>query len=268
MANMNNKCKIIFLGGRELGVNTLEWLCGCEWAEIVGVCPLPQDFDPNYYEAMSAIIDKYNLRVYDIENIKHETFDIGLSVNYHKLIKEDVLSVPSNGFYNVHHSYNLRLRGRNITTQAILKARPTGFNYHGTTLHKIVPALDCGPIVASYSCEIEPNDTAYTLFKKVDTLAFDMIKTWMPRVASNSVVLYETPSEGYFTFRNKDLPSKQIVLDSMTEEDVYDYVRAFDFPGYDPAYVQVGAEVKPLVISKRDSYSNKIKIMNREYYTL
>lgn len=265
---MNRRSRIIFLGGRELGTKTLDWLCECEWAEVTGVCPLPIDFDPNFHTSMSTIIDNRNLRVLNIEDVKYETFDIGLSVNYHKILKEDVLNIPSKGFYNIHHSYNLRLRGRNITTQAILKARKTGFNYHGTTLHKIVPALDCGPIVASCSCEIAPDDTAYTLFQKVDALALDTIKTWMPRIASNSVVLYETPNEGFYYFKNTDLPSKQVPCDFLSDEEIYDYVRAFDFPGYDPSYFMINNKEIPVVIKERAPYIIPLQFRNHTYYTL
>ena len=259
--------KIIFFGGRDLGVHVLDWLCQCNWAEIVGVYPLPYDFDPNYAPKMEEIIKKNNLAIVALEDLKNIDFDIGLSVNFHKILKKDVLNLAKDGFYNVHHSYNLRLRGRNITTQAILNIKKTGFNYHGTTLHKIVPALDCGPIVASYACDISKDDTAYTLFKKVDSLAFDMIKTWLPRVARKSVILYETPSEGYFNFKNKDLPSKCIDIDNLQDDEIYDNVRAFDFPGYDPAYIERKGVIIPLVIKERDNYIHPIEIGSNVFYT-
>jgi len=52
-----------------------------------------------------------------------EGFDLGISVNYWKIIREPLLSCPVLGFVNVHHSYNLRFRGRNCTTHAIIRAR-------------------------------------------------------------------------------------------------------------------------------------------------
>lgn len=263
----SKKIKILFGGGRKLGIETLKWLCTLEWLQIAAVCPVPYEFDMDFAEEMQKVIEENDLNSCTLEDIRDMKFDMGLSVNYHAIIPDEILQICEKGFYNVHHSYNLSLRGRNITTHAILNVKKEGIRYHGTTLHKMIPQLDAGPIAASAACEIEDADTAYSLFCKADTLALQIIKEWIPRLAYQKVYLYEPPREGIRYYKNKDLPSREIQIDLLEGDMIYDYVRAFDFPGKEPAYVVENGIKKNLVLHKRFGFTNKIEIKSYSYYT-
>ena len=265
---MYETVKLLFAGGRELGTNVLEWLCNQDYIEIVGVCPLPEGFDGDNYQRIRDIIERYHLPIVEMSDVVNLVFDIGLSVNYNRIISADVLNVPSKGFFNVHHSYNLRLKGRNITTHAILNSRKENVFYHGTTLHKMVPQLDAGPIVASKACEILHDDTAFSLSQKVDMLALELVKEWIPRIAHQAVFMYEPPREGIHEYRNKDLPEKEIHLDELESDDIYDLVRAFDYGEYEPAYFfdKNGTKIC-LVAQRRDEYIRGIEVKGKVYYT-
>lgn len=261
------KVKLIFGGGRSLGVKVLRWLCSLEWVEICAVCPIPKEYDMAAADEMRAVIMENQLPEYTMDEIKDMYFDVGLSVNYHKIIPAEILSLCTKGFYNIHHSYNLRLKGRNITTHAILNARKEGIHYHGTTLHMMVPELDAGPIVASAACEIRENDTAYTLFERVDALALQLIKEWFPRIAFETIYTYMPPEEGVHCYKNKDLPPKEIPLRELNSDEFFDYVRAFDFPGNEPAFIIEKGIKKHLVVQAREGYEKKILIKDKYYYT-
>lgn len=263
----SKKVEMLFGGGRKLGIEVLKWLCTLEWLEITAVCPIPSELDMDFADEMQKVIKENRLNTYVLKDIKGMKFDIGLSVNYHAIIPAEILQICEKGFYNVHHSYNLSLRGRNITTHAILNRKKEGICYHGTTLHKMVPQLDAGPIVASVACEIEDTDTAYSLFCKVDSLALQMIKEWIPRIAYQKVHPYQPPEEGIHYYKNEDLPPKEVQVDLLEGEVVYDYVRAFDFPGKEPAYVMKNGVKKNLVLHKRPGFTKKIEIKNYIYYT-
>lgn len=261
------KVKIVFAGGRRLGVEVLKWLCTLEWVEIVAVCPIPAELDCEVAGEMRQIIRDNKLLECKINELRGAKCDIGLSVNCHRIIPADILDICTNGFYNIHHSYNLRLRGRNITTHAILNRLKEGINYHGTTLHKMVPELDAGPIVASVACDISFDDTAYTLFKKADSLALQLIMEWLPRIAFQRVYMYAPPKSGVHNYRNADLPPKEIPADILSPEEIYDYVRAFDFPGNEPAYILKGGKKYGLTINIRNEYCHAIRIKTFTYYT-
>lgn len=254
-------------GGRKLGIEVLKWLCTLDWLRVTAVCLVPYEFDVDYTEEMQKVIDENHLNSYKLEEVKNMKFDVGLSVNYHAIIPSEILQICKKGFYNVHHSYNLSLRGRNITTHAILNVKKEGIRYHGTTLHKMIPQLDAGPIVASMACEIEATDTAYSLFCKVDTLALQIIKDWIPRLSCQVVYPYEPPEGGVHYYKNKDLPSREIQVDLLEGDEIYDYVRAFDFPGKEPAYVMENGIKKSLVLHRRSNFTKKIEIKAYSYYT-
>ena len=259
--------KILFGGGRGLGAEILKWLVGLEWVDIASVCPIPEELDGCYAKEIRQIIHENHLKESTIEEIAEEKFDLGLSVNYHKIIPAHILENCQKGFFNVHHSYNLRLKGRNITTHAILNSRKEEIYYHGTTLHKMVPELDAGPIVASYACSIEEDDTAFSLFQKVDRLAFEMVKEWFPRIALQKVYLYPVPEEGIHSYRERDLPPKEIPIDILSAEEIYDYVRAFDFTGKEPAYIIKDSKKKRIVLKEREGFREKTEIKGRCYYS-
>lgn len=260
------KKRVVFLGDRELGYKSLKWLLEDGRFVIVGLVWVST---PKYSYLKEEVIDlarKYKLDIIDESELANIEFDIGVSVNYNKIIDESILKLALCGFWNIHHSYNLRLRGRNITTHAILNSHKEHIYYHGTTLHKMVPQLDSGGIVASQAVKIDSSDTAYTLFKKVDEIAFDLFKEWIPRIAFETIFTYNPPNEGVLMFRDKDLPSKEIPK-NLTDDQKYDYVRAFDFPGYDPAYTCINGEKIELVVNERENYNKRIRFANKDMFT-
>lgn len=254
-------------GGRSLGVRTLQWLSMQEEFEVVAVCPVPYELDHKYHGELMKVVEENHLNVCDISEIKNMDVELGLSVNYHKIIGEDILDHCSKGFYNVHHSYNLRLRGRNISTFAILNTLNENVFYHGTTIHKMSPKLDAGSIAASRSVGINEEDTAYSLFKKADNEAFMMIKEWLPRIAFERVFLYEPPEDGVHYYRNSDLPDRRLDTSSMSDTQINTYVRAFDFPGFEPAYLEENGVKIHLVFKSRDVYQHQYNLKDHIYYT-
>ena len=259
------RIKIAYGGGRSLEVQVLQWLSSQEEFEVVAVCPVPYDDDPEYNGQLMSVINANNYTVCDVQGLLEYDIDIGLSVNYHRIIKEDILRHCHKGFYNIHHSYNLRLRGRNITTHAILNTLDENIFYHGTTLHMMVPELDAGGIIASCSISIEETDTAYSLFRKTDEMAFQMIKEWLPRIAFETVFPYEPPKGRVHSYRNFELPERR-VEESMSLERVDAYIRAFDYPGKEPAFILKGDKRIHLVYNARDQYQKKFEALGKTYY--
>lgn len=260
------KIEIVFLGGRLLGYRVLKWLIEDSRFEIKAVCLIPSEFDRETAKDLRSIVSCNNIKNVDIDELNNIQFKVGISINYNKIISEDIIKLAPLGFWNIHHSYNLLLRGRNITTHAILNSYKDNIYYHGTTLHKIVPELDDGPIVASQSTEIKDSDTAQTLFYRIDNIAYEIVKDWIPRICFEEIYLYQAPKEGIKYYKNSDLPSKEIP-GNISDREFYDYVRAFDFCGYSPAYMLYNGKKVELVLTKRHEYEVPIKIHNRVYFT-
>lgn len=246
------KTKIVFMGSRPLGYFALKLLLGMPNVDVVA------SFVKKPSENAWWDIDPYEIapnKLTDHAQLENIDFDFGVSINYWKIIEGNLIRKPRLGFINLHHSYNLCLRGRDMTSHAILSARENNQFYHGTTLHYTDDGLDTGPIIAAKACSITESDNAWTLFNKVEILGKELINEWMPRlVKARAPVAY--PESGHPLNWRTDEDAryiKDIQLDPLKS---YDIVRAFDFNGYFmPAYtIRDGVRVYLSTCSRQDSH--------------
>lgn len=220
--------RILILGSRPLSKKVGEFLLACNDIDIVGKVVLPKEKHTYWTEDLS------DLDIPTVDPMEID-FDLGISVNYWNLIKPPLLFKPELGFINIHHTYNLRLRGRNTTTFAILRSRTDNIYHHGSTIHYLNEELDAGKIIATCSCPIYEVDTAKSLFERTEARSFEMIKEWLPRIWRESIIPYEAPSS-FQSYKNKDLPNKEIDL-NLPGIDIYDIVRALTFPPLERPYI-------------------------------
>lgn len=233
--------RAVFFGSRPLGLHCLEILKGIPNLDIVAsmVKPPPRNawwVDDPYFHAPNILSSQSDLEGLD--------FDIGISVNYWSLIPKNLIERAPLGIVNLHHAFNLFLRGRNMNSRAILDARKADRWFHGSTLHYIDDQLDAGQVIASKACNIYEDDTAWSLFERVEQCGHDLLAEWLPRVVRTRVPgcqpsLERPPvwvGEGFGSIRClKDINS-DIVRS-------YDIVRAFDFNGYfEPAYTEINGK--------------------------
>ena len=64
------------------------------------------------YKGVSREIDRSLTIFTDHSQLLGVSCDVALSINYWRLIDLKILSGPTLGFFNLHHSYGLRFRGR------------------------------------------------------------------------------------------------------------------------------------------------------------
>lgn len=247
---MINKVRVLFFGSRPLGKKALELLLGYDNVEIVGVITKGKSNAAWWRDDPSEIIE--GLPSIEIDDIDKVDFDLGVSINYWRMIEEKIICRPKLGFINLHHSHNLYFRGRDMTSHAILNARDESMWYHGTCLHYTDDGLDTGPVIASKACDISEQDTAWTLFNKVEKLGSDLLEEWLPRVLTRKVPSCHPSGENPLNYR-KNL-KRELDVVSISDEQLYDFVRAFDFNNlFEPAYYL-------------DSESNKVFLTIDKHY--
>lgn len=267
------RVRVLYCASRQLGYQVLRWLVdNSHRFEIAAVCLSKSNAPITFNTEIRAFLNEHHIPEKRLCEIGDLEYEIGLSVNYDRIIEKEYLDRAAKGFWNLHHSYNMRLRGRNITTHAILTAKDTNIYYHGTSLHRMIPALDAGPIVASKATTIQDEDTAYTLFCRVDNLAYELITEWFPRICFETVYSYEAPREGVVMYKSKELASREI-LDIYDDEKAYDFIRAFDFPGFEPAYQSInkgGTSIKKLYVvnPRADFVHTEMKGKHQVYYKI
>jgi methionyl-tRNA formyltransferase len=242
-----NKIKVVFLGGRPIGSFAIELLEKISNVEIIGcVTKLPSENawwkgDPHEY-----VSNKYPcLELGDLDKLD---FDFGVSINYWKVIPSNIVSKPRLGFINLHHSYNLSYKGRDMTTHVIRTFRKKSQLYHGTTLHYTDDGLDTGPAIASLPCDISESDTAWSLFNKVEKVGEKLLEYWLPKLVLNKAPTMKPEVNDELNFRqdlNRELPH------NMSPVEVYDFVRSLDFNNFfEPAYMTSNGIKHYLTISE------------------
>ena len=224
--------RIGFAASRNLSIQIIEKLYKLSsnyGVEMVGgVLPM---YGNSIDKELLNLYERLGIKVYSniTELIEQARPDILFSLNYWKLIDEnDIHKVPK-GIINIHHSYKLRYRGRYSTSWAIFNARKHNYWWHGTTLHYINAQLDDGNIIDTRKCRILESDTAGILFARVEELAIGMFFENLSKVLSGVSEFKSKDEHTYFYGNNSN---KNMQIEDLSDiEKIYDFVRAWTFPG-------------------------------------
>lgn len=173
-----------------------------------------------------------------VEGNIFEECDLILSLGYWKIIPETVIRSVPMGILNLHHSHGLKYRGRHTCTWAIINDEKV----HGSTLHYMSPKLDDGPILATDSVPITADETAESLFTKVNDVGLRLVKENLPRALENN--LYDElpfPTGEHFTYRERDLTWE--IPRNLDDAAFERRVRALTFKGKPPPYIMVNGRL-------------------------
>jgi len=160
-----------------------------------------------------------------IEKIRGLKPDIIFSFYYRYMISTEILAIPPSGAYNLHGSYLPAYRGRCPVNWVILK----GEKETGVTLHEMVEKPDAGAIVTQKKVEILHDDTALTLFHKLEEAADGMLKEILPRMKDGDIP--KTPmdlSRGSYYGGRK--PEDGRIYWERPAEEIYNLIRAVTRP--------------------------------------
>lgn len=108
--------------------------------------------------------------------------DLFLSVWYRRLLSPELLAIPPLGGVNLHGSLLPRYRGRAPLNWVLVN----GEAQTGVTLHYMVAAADAGDIIAQEAVEIDPEDTALTLYDKLVKTGLELLDRWYPSIRAGT----------------------------------------------------------------------------------
>jgi methionyl-tRNA formyltransferase len=107
--------------------------------------------------------------------------DYVVGVHFPYIVPDEVLAIPRIGVLNLHPALLPYNRGWHTPSWAILDGTPIG-----ATLHFMDSGLDTGDIVAQVELEIRPEDTAHTLYGRLNHLEVELFRQAWPLLASGS----------------------------------------------------------------------------------
>ena len=243
---------VAFFGSHPLGIECLDRLHEHPEVDVELVVTYPPDethwWDGSVHDRATAL-DYRTLPIADERELLDAPVDYLLSVYYPNILDGELLDHPRKGALNLHQAELPRYRGSNVFTHSILNARRDDHWRHGTTLHVMVESVDEGPIVDRRFVEITEEDTARSLYEKTRAASVDLFEETLPAIVSGTVHERATPQREfdgprYFHAKSSLDGRKEIPTDRLADPDaateVYDLVRALDFPPFEPAYATIG----------------------------
>jgi methionyl-tRNA formyltransferase len=117
------------------------------------------------------------------ERIRDAAPDLLFSFYYRSMLKKEVLDTPRLGAMNLHGSLLPKYRGRAPVNWVLVK----GETETGVTLHFMTEKPDAGDIVGQEAVPIAFDDTALTLFGKMEGAAARLLDELLSRIARGEI---------------------------------------------------------------------------------
>lgn len=177
--------KIIFFSTGKLGIPSLKKLTSSKH-ELLAVVTQPDKPQGRGWSVqptpVKAFIEKAApaIEIAEPENINDPAFvnylkdkgaDIFIVIDYGRILKKEVLDIPSKYCLNLHPSLLPKYRGAAPVNWAILN----GDRETGDTIIKMNEGMDSGDIVIQESLEIKPDETAEGLFDRLSQKGGDLL---------------------------------------------------------------------------------------------
>jgi methionyl-tRNA formyltransferase len=178
------KPRVLFFGTPEIAVPTLRALhevatvtaVVCQPDKPAGRDPLPQP------PATKRVALELGLPVHQPVKVRVPEFaawvraqeaDAGLVFAYGRILTREVLDIPRRGCLNLHASILPRYRGAAPINWAIVR----GERETGISLMQMDEGIDTGPVLATRSLPIGPDETADSLARRLADLGAEMTRS-------------------------------------------------------------------------------------------
>jgi UDP-4-amino-4-deoxy-L-arabinose formyltransferase/UDP-glucuronic acid dehydrogenase (UDP-4-keto-hexauronic acid decarboxylating) len=162
--------------------------------------------------------------------------DLLFSFYYRSMLGKEILSIPRMCAMNLHGSLLPKYRGRAPVNWVLVN----GETETGVTLHVMTEKPDAGDIVAQAAVPIAFEDTALTLYGKMETAAGTLLAEILPKIASGEFPRRRNELEKGSYFRGRKAEDGRIDWTRSALE-IYNLVRAVTRP-YPGAFSMLGGE--------------------------
>ncbi len=167
-----------------------------------------------------------------IQAIKDRGIDWLFIIGWSQIAGQEVLDAPNRGVLGIHPTLLPEGRGRAPIPNAILK----GLTQTGVTLFKLDAGVDTGEILAQEILPIADDETATTLYKRVNEAHKTIIHNVWPSLVNDTLEL-KVQDESKATIWEGRTPDDGRITFGMTVEEVDRLVRATTRP-YPGAFVK------------------------------
>ena len=179
---MNKSLNIFFAGTPDFAASALQ-ACIASHHNVVAVYTQPDRpagrgrkiyYGPVKQLALDAEIPVLQPKHFDsqqTEQLQNTNADLMLVSAYGMLLPKEVLNIPKFGCINIHASLLPKWRGAAPIQRAII----AGDQQTGISIMQMVEALDAGPVLETFTCDIKDHDTGSSLHDRLAEMAADEI---------------------------------------------------------------------------------------------
>lgn len=227
--------KLLFMGRKDVSARLLRYFYDHNDLEVVGVLT-----DSHLHGSPVAKVAKeleIPILTYEqsLKMMKQGRlyFDLGISVLYWRKLKEEFLSMPPKGIINFHPAPLPEYKGTGGYNLAILESRSTW----AVSAHYVDENIDTGRIIECSSFDIDDeHETVLSLEKRsLDEIEILAKQITISAVKKSTYLPSKENKGGRYISRAQMEAMKQIV----PGDDIDRKIRAFWFPPYDGAYIEI-----------------------------
>jgi methionyl-tRNA formyltransferase len=233
--------KILFLGRKPAAAEALRWTVA-QGHEVVGVVTdshLPGS--PTTAAALALNLPVMSLQdVYGAIGRGDMQPDLAVSFVFWQKIREPLLGAPAQGIINFHPAPLPDYKGTAGYNLAILD----GLSEWSVTAHYVDAGIDTGPIIDSFHFSIDPEEeTLVRLEARSQEFLLDLYCKTVRRVSQGESLSTRPNIGGRYVTRKEMEELKRVLPD----DDVDRKIRAFWFPPYTGAFVEIAGTRYTLV---------------------
>ena len=235
------KKKVVLFGSIGVARKCLEEIILDRDIEFLGACCIPLENTWREEESVYEYCKKNKLPILKLEDVKSLKPDVGFSIRFNQIIKEDIIDSFTMGIFNTHGGILPKYRGVYSNVNALIN----GEEEYGVTLHYVQPGIDDGDIVAIKRVKIQDTDTGFSLYKTGELLCYEIISENIDfilagsnsRISQNDLIIdgYETNT---YTYKSTSI-QKEIDFSELNRKKSVRIIRAFDSPYHEPAYTYI-----------------------------
>lgn len=190
------------------------------------------------------------------EVVKKYEIDWLFIIGWSQIASADFLKVPRKGIIGAHPTLLPTGRGRAAVPWAILK----GLDKTGVTFFKMDEGVDTGEILDQIEIPLSTDETATTLYNKVNEAHVELIQQIWPKLIADRIIGIKQ-DEALATYWEGRTPADGELYYSMTLKEVDRLVRATTRP-YPGAFIMIDESTKLIVWSGSSQPVQSSKILN------
>ena len=234
------------MGSKEIGQSCLDHLVASQSQldfEIIGVLTNKRSLgfqEGSVYESAQKVGIPVLKNLDEFINLP--TVDIVISVQYHKILKENHLRKASLLNVNLHMAPLPEYRGCNQFSFAIIN----GDTEFGASLHKIDEGIDSGPLIAERRFQIPEYCFVDQLYELTFKESFILFRNTLPNLISGDFEIIsqnKTQSQKSEIHYRKEIEEIKQIDPNWTKEKILSHIRATAMPGFSPPFMKVGNKI-------------------------